>query len=58
MNNFANKARKVADMIEDLAGMVIGEENVKEYFTEAYHYLDGDDATSVVLRYIEENYFS
>ena len=58
MNNFANKARKVADMIEDLAGMVIGEENVKEYFIEAYHYLDGDDATPVVLRYIEDRHFS
>ena len=58
MKNFANKARKIADMIDVLAGVVADDENVKEYFIEVYDYLDGDDAGHAVLRYIEDSYFS
>ena len=31
------------------------DENLKEYFVEAYGYLDGDDAVPALLAYIQEN---
>jgi hypothetical protein len=40
-----------------LEQVVENNEAVKEYFIESYGYLDGDDATHVVLRYIEDTYF-
>lgn len=58
MRKFNAEACKVVDMLEDLARMIIDDENVKEYFIETYDYLDGDDAAPVALRYIEDYFFS
>ena len=57
MKNFIKGAEKIVDAMEILAQIVESNESVKEYFMESYDYLDGDDATHVVLRYIEDNYF-
>ena len=55
MNNFVMDARKVMDNIEILARRIETDENLIEYFIEAYDYLDGDNAVSAVLAYIQEN---
>ena len=49
--------RKVMDNIEVLARRIEADENLKEYFIEAYGYLDGDDAVPAVLAYIQENIY-
>lgn len=56
MKNFDKQAQKAAYMIEELANIVCEDENVKEYFAEAYGYLDGDSAETVVLEYIKQNF--
>ena len=48
-------ARKVMDNIEILARRIETDENLLEYFIEAYDYLDGDNAVPAVLAYIQEN---
>ena len=57
MREFDKLACKIVDKMEELAGIVERDENVKAYFMEAYNYMDGDDATPAVLRYIEDTYF-
>ena len=57
MTEFKKIANKVVDLMEEMAHIVESDENIKEYFIEAYDYLDGDDATHAVLLYIEDNYF-
>ena len=44
MKNFTMDVRKVMDNIEVMARRIETDENLKEYFVEAYGYLDGDDA--------------
>lgn len=56
MKNFIRGAEKIVDAMELLAQVVENNEAVKEYFMESYGYLDGDDATHAVLRYIEDTY--
>ena len=57
MNEFNKVADKIVDLMEQMARTVESDENIKAYFMEAYDYLDGDDATHAVLRYIEDKYF-
>lgn len=57
MKEFNKVANKVVDLMEEMARNVESDKNIKAYFIEAYDYLDGDDATHAVLRYIEDQYF-
>ena len=57
MNSFVMDARKVMDNIEILARRIETDENLIEYFVEAYDYLDGDNAVPAVLAYIQENIY-
>ena len=56
MEKFTMDVRKVMDNIEVLARRIEADENLTEYFSEAYGYLDGDDAVPVVLDYILSQY--
>ena len=55
MKDFTMDVRKVMDSIEVMARCIEADENLKEYFTETYGYLDGDDAVPALLVYIQEN---
>jgi hypothetical protein len=55
MKDFTMGVRKVMDSIEVMARRIETDENLKEYFVEAYGYLDGDDAVPALLAYIQEN---
>lgn len=55
MEKFTMDVCKVMDNIEVLARRIEADENLTEYFSEAYGYLDGDDAVPVVLDYIRKN---
>ena len=55
MKDFTMDVRKVMDNIEVMARRIETDENLKEYFVEAYGYLDGDDAVPALLAYIQEN---
>ena len=55
MKDFTMDVRKVMDSIEVMARRIEADENLKEYFIEAYGYLDGDDAVPALLAYIQEN---
>ena len=55
MKDFTMDVRKVMDNIEVMARRIETDENLKEYFIEAYGYLDGDDAVPALLAYIQEN---
>ena len=57
MNSFVMDARKVMDNIEILARRIETDENLIEYFIEAYDYLDGDNAVPTVLAYIQEKIY-
>lgn len=57
MKDFTMDVRKVMDNIEVLARRIEADENLKEYFIEAYGYLDGDDAVPAVLAFIQENIY-
>ena len=57
MKDFTMDVRKVMDNIEILARRIETDENLIEYFIEAYGYLDGDDAVPAVLAYIQENIY-
>lgn len=52
MRNFTKAADQIVNMVRDLAKDVQEVENINDYFTEAYGYLDGDDASDVVWKYI------
>ena len=56
MKKFVESAEKVAMRIDDLARMIEYDDNIQEYFIEAYDYLDDEDATRAVFRYIEDNF--
>ena len=57
MKSFEKEACKIVDMLEILANRIYGDEQLKEYFIEAYDYLDGDDAVPSVLYYIQDKFF-
>ena len=53
MSNFIDDARKIMNNIEVLAQRIDNDNNIKEYFMEAFGYLDGDDPTPAMLAYIQ-----
>lgn len=55
MSEFDAKVRKLVDKMEDLAGALFDDENIKEYFIEAYDF-DEYNSMSVLMKYIEDRY--
>jgi hypothetical protein len=56
MEEFQKEVIKAVRALENVAGIIEMDENIKEYFIEAYDYEDGDKALAYVLDYIKEGW--
>lgn len=55
MKEFDAKVKKLVEKMEDVAGEIFDNENVKEYFIESYDF-DECNAMGVLIDYIKDNY--
>lgn len=58
MEMFNEEALMVVDMMEDLADHLFDNDDVRDYFIRNYGYDECDDPTYMVLRHIEDVFFS
>jgi hypothetical protein len=56
MSEFDAKVKELVWKMEDLAGVLFDDENIQEYFVQAYDFDEYDDAMSVLIKYIEDKY--
>ena len=55
MLEFDAKVKELVWKMEDLAGVLYDDENIQEYFVEAYDF-DEYNSMSVLMKYIEDRY--
>lgn len=55
MVSFDRKVKKLVERMEDLAGHLFDDEDIKEFFIEEYDF-DEYDAMSALMAYIKDNY--
>lgn len=56
MKRFIDVAEKAAEKIRDLARMIESDDNIQEYFIEAYNYLDDEDAPRAAFQFIQDHF--